>query len=73
MKRFADLFTRLDQTTKTNAKVDALARYFAEAPEQDRLWTIALLFFALACQKLWLMGQDVDRPFSAINPIESWF
>ncbi len=43
MKRFADLFTRLDQTTKTNAKVDALARYFAEAPEQDRLWTIALL------------------------------
>lgn len=43
MKRFADLFTRLDQTTKTNAKVAALAAYFAEAPEEDRLWTIALL------------------------------
>ncbi|MBM9594835.1 ATP-dependent DNA ligase [Roseitranquillus sediminis] len=43
MKRFADLFSRLDQTTRTNAKVEALATYFAEAPESDRLWTIALL------------------------------
>ena len=43
MKRFARLFTELDQTTKTTAKVDALARYFTEAPEPDRLWTIALL------------------------------
>lgn len=43
MKRFADLFTSLDQTTSTNAKVAALAAYFAEAPEEDRLWTIALL------------------------------
>ncbi|MGR3571545.1 ATP-dependent DNA ligase [Brevirhabdus sp.] len=43
MKRFAALFTALDQTTKTTRKVDALAAYFAEAPEADRLWTIALL------------------------------
>ncbi|KKL27110.1 hypothetical protein LCGC14_2388450, partial [marine sediment metagenome] len=43
MKRFAALFTKLDQTTKTTLKVDALAQYFTEAPEQDRLWTIALL------------------------------
>ncbi|RZW09681.1 MAG: ATP-dependent DNA ligase [Rhodobacteraceae bacterium] len=43
MKRFADLFTALDQTTKTNAKVAALAAYFETAPEDDRLWTIALL------------------------------
>jgi DNA ligase-1 len=43
MKRFAALFTRLDQTTKINRKVDALAEYLAEAPEDDRLWTIALL------------------------------
>ena len=33
MKRFAALFTALDQTTKTNAKVAALADYFAEAPD----------------------------------------
>ncbi|MAQ84263.1 MAG: ATP-dependent DNA ligase [Maritimibacter sp.] len=43
MKRFAALFTRLDQTTRTTAKVDALADYFSEAPEDDRLWTVALL------------------------------
>ncbi|MEO0692110.1 MAG: ATP-dependent DNA ligase [Pseudomonadota bacterium] len=43
MKRFAALFTALDQTTKTNAKVAALADYFTDAPNDDRLWTIALL------------------------------
>ncbi|MEL6169325.1 MAG: ATP-dependent DNA ligase [Pseudomonadota bacterium] len=43
MKHFAALFTALDQTTKTNAKVAALAAYFRDAPEADRLWTIALL------------------------------
>ncbi|MEM9477358.1 MAG: ATP-dependent DNA ligase [Pseudomonadota bacterium] len=43
MNRFAALFTALDQTTKTNAKVAALAAYFAKASDDDRLWTIALL------------------------------
>jgi DNA ligase-1 len=43
MKRFAELFTQLDQTTKLNAKVDALAAYFAEADDRDRLWTVAIL------------------------------
>lgn len=43
MRRFADLFTRLDQTTKTSVKVAALADYFRAAPEDDRLWTVALL------------------------------
>lgn len=43
MKRFADLFKALDQTTKTTVKVEALASYFTLAPEDDRLWTIALL------------------------------
>ncbi len=42
LRRFAALFTALDQTTKTNAKVGALAAYFGEAPAADRLWTIAL-------------------------------
>ena len=43
MKRFARLFTALDQTTKTLAKTAALTAYFEDAPEADRLWTIALL------------------------------
>lgn len=43
MRRFATLFAALDGTTATNAKVAALAGYFRDAPEDDRLWTIALL------------------------------
>ncbi|MFO6463118.1 ATP-dependent DNA ligase [Jannaschia sp. KMU-145] len=43
MKRFARLFTALDQTTKTSVKTAALADYFRDAPDADRLWTIALL------------------------------
>ena len=43
MRRFAELFAALDRTTKTGAKVAALADYFRDAREEDRLWTIALL------------------------------
>lgn len=42
MKDFAALFATLDQTTRTNTKVAALAEYFRTASEPDRLWTIAL-------------------------------
>ena len=43
MKGFADLFTALDQSTRTSVKVDALAAYFGTASEADKLWTIAIL------------------------------
>ena len=43
MKTFAQLFTRLDQTTKTLAKVNALVEYFDEVDDHDKLWTIAIL------------------------------
>ncbi len=42
MKRFAQLFEAIDQSTKTNAKVAALASYFEDAGDDDRLWTVAL-------------------------------
>lgn len=42
MKLFAALFTRIDETTRTSAKVAALADYFRAAPDPDKLWTIAL-------------------------------
>ncbi|MFP4328053.1 MAG: ATP-dependent DNA ligase, partial [Paracoccaceae bacterium] len=42
MKRFAELFARIDQSTKTSVKTEALSAYFMDAPEQDRLWTVAL-------------------------------
>jgi DNA ligase 1 len=43
MKRFAQLFTELDQTTKTLAKIKALVSYFQEARDEDKVWAIALL------------------------------
>lgn len=42
MKTFAALFVRLDQTTKTSAKVAAMAEYFETAADADKLWTVAL-------------------------------
>ena len=42
MKDFADLFARIDESTKTSVKTDALADFFKTADPEDRLWTIAL-------------------------------
>jgi DNA ligase 1 len=43
MKRFAALYDALDATTGTNAKVAALAAYFAEAPAEDAAWAVHFL------------------------------
>ncbi len=43
MRRFAELYTRLDASTATSAKVDALAQYFAEAPPADAAWAVHVL------------------------------
>ena len=43
MQRFADLFTRLDQTNSTNDKVDAMRAYFAETPPSDAAWAVFFL------------------------------
>jgi DNA ligase-1 len=43
MKRFSQLFTALDQTTKTLEKIRALVSYFERAPDADKLWAIAIL------------------------------
>ena len=43
MHREAALFDALDATTSTTAKVEALAAYFREAADADKLWVIALL------------------------------
>ena len=42
MKRFSQLITALEQTTKTTLKVDALEAYLRDASESDRLWCLAL-------------------------------
>ena len=43
MKHFAALFTELDSTTSTNAKVAALQGYFKVAPSLDAAWAVYFL------------------------------
>lgn len=43
MKQFARLFTDLDETTKTNAKVAAMVRYFSVANPADAAWAVYFL------------------------------
>lgn len=43
MRRFSRLFSELDATTSTNEKVDALTRYFDEAPARDAAWAVYFL------------------------------
>lgn len=42
MKHFAELFQRLDQTNKTNERIEALKSYFIAAPEDEKIWALAL-------------------------------
>ena len=43
MIEFARLFERIDQTTSTNLKVDAMAEYFTAAPPDDAAWAVFFL------------------------------
>lgn len=43
MLRFALLFDAIDRTTSTNAKVAAMADYFASAPPADAAWAVFFL------------------------------
>lgn len=43
MKLFSQLYTALDETTRTNVKVQALVNYFQQAPPEDAVWAIHFL------------------------------
>lgn len=43
MKRFAQLYAELDETTATNAKIAALERYFSDAAPADAAWAVHFL------------------------------
>ena len=43
MRAFADLYAALDETTKTNAKITAMSRYFGSAPPEDVAWAVHFL------------------------------
>ena len=53
MRRFSELYDLLDGTTRTNAKVEAIADYLREVPPEDAAWA---LFF--------LTGQRLKRLIS---------
>lgn len=70
MYRFSKLYDDIDGTTSTNAKVDAMVRYFTTAPPADAAWAV---FF--------LTGRRLKRlvPYAAIHEwtlaatgLESW-
>ena len=43
MRAFTELFERVDQTTSTKAKVEAMAEYFRKAPPRDAAWGLFFL------------------------------
>lgn len=43
MRAFAELYAALDRTTKTNAKIAALQRYFEAAQPEDAAWAVNFL------------------------------
>lgn len=43
MKRFVDLFERLDRTTRTRLKLEAMRQYFEAAPAEDAAWAVYFL------------------------------
>lgn len=43
MKRFARLYTAIDETNRTNEKVDAMVAYFREADPADAAWAVYFL------------------------------
>ena len=82
MKRFAQLFAELDATTSTNAKIDALQRYFAQAPARDAAWAVYFLsggkprqvvnmgFLAqLACREAGIPGWLFEESYHAVGDL----
>ncbi|KFF74660.1 ATP-dependent DNA ligase [Chryseobacterium sp. P1-3] len=42
MKHFAELINALETTNRTNAKIEAIIDYLERAPDEDKVWFIAL-------------------------------
>ena len=82
MKRFAALFAELDATTSTNAKVEALQRYFEQAPARDAAWAVYFLaggkprqvvptahLAVLACEVAGIAGWLFDECYQAVGDL----
>ena len=82
MKHFSRLFTELDSTTSTNAKLAAMQRYFAQARAQDAAWAVYFLsggkprqvvktasLRALACQAAGIEDWLFDECYQAVGDL----
>jgi DNA ligase-1 len=82
MKRFAQLFAELDATTSTNAKVEALTRYFDQAPAHDAAWAVYFLaggkprqvvpmgsLWVLACEVAGVPGWLFDECYQQVGDL----
>lgn len=74
--RRAQLVAEFEGELGIDHKARAIAAYEAKRWKTIKtviVWTIAIMFFAIACHKLWVMGLDVDKPFSDLDPVKSIF
>ncbi|KTE21329.1 hypothetical protein ATE67_08520 [Sphingopyxis sp. H050] len=74
--RRAQLVAEFEGELGIDHKARALAAYEAKRWQIIKtaiVWGIALMFFAIACHRLWIMGNAVEEPFSNLNPIENLF
>lgn len=74
--RRAQLVAEFEGELGIDHKARALAAYEAKRWKVIKtiiVWGIALMFFTIACHRLWIMGQQVDEPFSNLNPVQSIF
>ena len=82
MKNFAALFTELDSTTSTNAKVAAMQQYFAAAKPSDAAWAVyflsggkprqvvkTALLRALACEAAGIDDWLFDECYQAVGDL----
>lgn len=74
--RRAQLVAEFEGELGIDHKARAVAAYEAQRWKTIKtiiVWTIAIMFFVIACHKLWLMGQAVDKPFTDLDPVKSIF
>ena len=82
MRRFSQLFSELDATTSTNAKVEALTRYFDAAPPRDAAWAVYFLaggkprqgvktaaLAGLACEQAQIAPWLFDECYQAVGDL----
>lgn len=70
MQRFTQLYTELDETNSTNAKIDALKRYFNEAAPADAAY--ALYFLTGNRQRRVISGRVLREWVSDLTGLPLW-